>query len=140
MPGYILSTAGAENADGITIRVDELDQLDIYLQTNDTKFEREDYPLLLNNFTQIIVKWDGLYNAEVWANGIPLTTTDILANSETDPFTSIVFGINLISVFNETRYFSVPITFIVLGTLIIGTMLVLMGVLLYSITITSKKN
>ena len=53
--------------------------------------------------------------------------------------TSIIFGINLITVFNETRYFSVPITFIVLGTLIIGTMLVLMGVLLYTITITSKR-
>jgi len=53
--------------------------------------------------------------------------------------TSILFGINLISVFNETRYFSLPITFIVLGSLIIGTMLVLMGVLLYSMTITSKK-
>ena len=53
--------------------------------------------------------------------------------------TSIIFGINLSTVFNETRYFSVPITFIVLGTLIIGTMLVLMGVLLYTITITSKR-
>lgn len=55
-------------------------------------------------------------------------------------FTSIMFGINLFSMFNETRYFSIPITLIVLGTLIIGSLLLLMSVLLYSITITSKQN
>ncbi len=54
-------------------------------------------------------------------------------------FTSIMFGINLISVFNETRYFSIPITFVVLGTLIIGSMMILMSVLLYSMSINSKK-
>lgn len=55
-------------------------------------------------------------------------------------FTSIVFGINLIAIFNETRYFSIPITFIVLGTLIVGTMMILMSVLLYSMSLNSKKN
>ena len=53
--------------------------------------------------------------------------------------TSIIFGINLITLFNETRYFSIPVTFIVLGTLIMGSMLILMSVLLYSITITSNQ-
>jgi glycosyltransferase involved in cell wall biosynthesis len=53
-------------------------------------------------------------------------------------FTSIAFGINLISVFNETRYFSIPITFIVLGTLIVGAMMILMSVLLYSMSVNSK--
>jgi glycosyltransferase involved in cell wall biosynthesis len=54
-------------------------------------------------------------------------------------FTSILFGINLLSVFNETRYFSIPFTFAALGALIIGALLLLMGVLLYSITITKKR-
>ncbi len=54
--------------------------------------------------------------------------------------TSIIFGMNLLTVFNETRYFSIPITFVVLGSLIMGSMLILMSVLLYSITITSKQN
>jgi glycosyltransferase involved in cell wall biosynthesis len=54
--------------------------------------------------------------------------------------TSIVFGINLISIFNETRYFSIPITFIVLGTLMVGAMMILMSVLLYSMSLNSKKN
>ena len=53
--------------------------------------------------------------------------------------TSIIFGINLVTLFNETRYFSIPITFIVLGTLIIGALLILMGVLLYSMTIIKNK-
>jgi glycosyltransferase involved in cell wall biosynthesis len=53
--------------------------------------------------------------------------------------TSIIFGINLIAVFNETRYFSIPITLIVLGSLIIGSMLILMSVMLFSITSTSKQ-
>jgi len=56
-------------------------------------------------------------------------------------FTSIIFGGNLITVFNETGYFSFPITLIMLVTLIIGSMLVLMSVLLYSITVSMyKKN
>lgn len=54
-------------------------------------------------------------------------------------FTSILFGMNLIAVFNETRYFSIPVTLIVLGTLIIGSMMILMSVLLYSMSITNKK-
>jgi glycosyltransferase involved in cell wall biosynthesis len=48
-------------------------------------------------------------------------------------FTSIIFGINLTTMFNETGYFSIPITFIVLGTLVVGTMMILMSILLYSV-------
>ena len=54
--------------------------------------------------------------------------------------TSMVFSLNLITLFNETRYFSIPVTFIVLGSLIIGSMFILMSVLLYSITMTTNKN
>jgi len=55
--------------------------------------------------------------------------------------TSIIFGINLITLFNETRYFSIPITFIVLGSLVIGVLLILVGALLYSIgMIKNKRN
>ena len=52
----------------------------------------------------------------------------------------IMFGINLLTVFNETGYFSIPVTSIMLVTLIIGTMMSLMSVLLYSTSITSKQN
>ena len=54
-------------------------------------------------------------------------------------FISVIFGIHLIAGFNETGYFSIPITLIVLGSLIIGLMLILISVLLYSIIISSKK-
>ena len=54
-------------------------------------------------------------------------------------FISVIFGIHLIIGFNETGYFSIPITLIVLGSLIIGLMLILISVLLYSIIISSKK-
>ncbi len=56
-------------------------------------------------------------------------------------FTSLIFGGNLITVFNETRYFSFPITLIMVITLILGSMLILISALLYSITVTMyKKN
>jgi glycosyltransferase involved in cell wall biosynthesis len=54
--------------------------------------------------------------------------------------TSMVYSLNLITLFNETRYFSIPVTFIVLGSLIIGSMFILISVLLYSITMTTNKN
>jgi glycosyltransferase involved in cell wall biosynthesis len=47
---------------------------------------------------------------------------------------SIYFGINAISLFNETRYFSLPLTFITTGTGIIGSMMLLISILLYSIS------
>jgi len=54
-------------------------------------------------------------------------------------FTGIIFGINLSTGFNETGYFSIPITLIVLGTLVIGTMMILISVLLYAININTIK-
>jgi len=45
---------------------------------------------------------------------------------------SIINGVNLISLFNETRYFSIPLTMISLGTLIVGAMFLLIAILLYS--------
>ena len=53
--------------------------------------------------------------------------------------TSIIFGINLVTLFNETRYFSIPVTLIVLGSLIMGSMLTLISVLLFSITNSSSQ-
>lgn len=52
---------------------------------------------------------------------------------------SIIVGISLLSLFNETRYFSIPLTLVSLGSLIIGAMLTLMGVLLYSMSISHSK-
>ena len=54
-------------------------------------------------------------------------------------FTGIIFGINLSTGFNETGYFSIPITLIVLGTLVIDTMMILISVLLYAININTIK-
>ena len=53
--------------------------------------------------------------------------------------TGVVFLTNLISLFNEARYFSIPLTMIVSGLLIIGAMLILMSILLYSITVFGNK-
>ena len=55
-------------------------------------------------------------------------------------FTSIVLGINLSTTFNETGYFSIPITLIVLGTLLVGTMMILMSILLYTVSVNNIKN
>lgn len=43
------------------------------------------------------------------------------------------FSIWVISFFNETRYFSIPSTLVAIGSLILGLMLVLMSVVLFSI-------
>lgn len=51
----------------------------------------------------------------------------------------IVFSIIVISLFNEDRYFSVPSTLVALGSLVIGMILLLMSVVLYSIAKTSRK-
>lgn len=49
-------------------------------------------------------------------------------------FFGIVFAVNVVTVFNETRYFSIPYTMIVIIFLVIGSMLLLMSVLLFSIS------
>ena len=53
--------------------------------------------------------------------------------------TAMILGENVFTVFNETQYFSIPITMIMLGKLIIGSMLILISVLLYTITISMNK-
>ncbi len=45
----------------------------------------------------------------------------------------IVFSLNVLTVFNDTRYFSIPLTLVAVGSLIMGTLLLLMSILLYSI-------
>ena len=50
-----------------------------------------------------------------------------------------VFAIYVISLFNETRYFSIPFTLLTLGSIIIGLVLILMAVVLFSIVRTSKR-
>lgn len=45
----------------------------------------------------------------------------------------IVFSMVVLSIFNETRYFSVPSTLIALGSFILGLLLLLMSVVLFSI-------
>jgi len=49
-----------------------------------------------------------------------------------------IFGIYVISLFNDTRYFSVPFTLLTLGTVIIGSVLILMAVVLFSIVRTRR--
>jgi len=51
----------------------------------------------------------------------------------------VISGVNVISYFNEIRYFSIPLTLIALGSVVIGLMLILMAVVLFSIVRTSKR-
>ena len=45
----------------------------------------------------------------------------------------LIFGIHVISVFNMTRYFSLPFTLLSLGTIIVGSILIFMAIVLFSI-------
>lgn len=51
----------------------------------------------------------------------------------------VYFGIEVISYFNATRVFLVPSTLAALGTIILGTILIMMAVVLFSIVRTSKR-
>ena len=51
----------------------------------------------------------------------------------------IVYSVIVISMFNDSRLFSIPTTLVALGSLVLGLMLLLMSVVLYSITHSSKK-
>ena len=51
----------------------------------------------------------------------------------------IVYSVIVISMYIEGRYFSVPSTLVALGSLVIGMILLLMSVVLYSIAKTSRK-
>ncbi|HLX54667.1 MAG TPA: hypothetical protein VKR58_12030, partial [Aquella sp.] len=53
----------------------------------------------------------------------------------------IIFAVTVISIFNETRYFSIPSTLVSIGAVLIGLMFLLMSVVLYSISkILRKEN
>lgn len=51
----------------------------------------------------------------------------------------IIFSIIVLSIFNEDRFFSIPSTLVALGSLVIGIMLLLMSVVLFSIARMSKR-
>lgn len=50
----------------------------------------------------------------------------------------ISYSVVVMAIFNETRYFSIPSTLLALGSLVIGLMLLLMSVVLYSISHQSR--
>ena len=50
-----------------------------------------------------------------------------------------IFSVYVISIFNETRYFSIPYTLISLGAVVIGVIMILMAVVLFSIVRASKR-
>jgi glycosyltransferase involved in cell wall biosynthesis len=51
-----------------------------------------------------------------------------------------IYSVVVISIFNDTRYFSIPSTFVALGSLIVGLMLLLMSVVLFSIGRATKRS
>ncbi len=50
----------------------------------------------------------------------------------------IIYSVVVITIFNETRYFSVPSTLVALGSLVVGLVLLLMSAVLYSISKMGK--
>ena len=50
----------------------------------------------------------------------------------------IIYSVVVMAIFNDTRYFSIPSTLLALGCLVLGLMLLLMSVVLYSISHQSK--
>ena len=52
----------------------------------------------------------------------------------------IAFSVVVMGIFNDTRYFSIPSTLLALGSSVIGLMLLLMSVVLYSISHQSRRN
>ena len=50
-----------------------------------------------------------------------------------------IMDIIVISIFNENRFFSIPSTLVALGSLVLGIMLLLMSVVLFSIARMSKR-
>jgi len=49
-----------------------------------------------------------------------------------------LFSVIVLTTFNDTRYFSIPFTLITLGSFILGLLLLLMSVVLFSIKKSSK--
>ncbi len=52
----------------------------------------------------------------------------------------VIFAIFVLTTFNEIRYFSIPFTLISMATIMVGIILVLMSVVLFSITATQRRN
>ena len=52
----------------------------------------------------------------------------------------VIFGTFVLVTFNETRYFSIPFTLISMATIMIGIILLLMSVVLFSIASTQRRN
>lgn len=52
----------------------------------------------------------------------------------------VIFGIFVLITFNEIRYFSIPFTLVSMATLMMGIILLLMSVVLFSISATKKRN
>ena len=51
----------------------------------------------------------------------------------------IIYSVVVLAIFNDTRYFSIPSTLLALGSLVLGLMLLLMSVVLYSISHQSNR-
>ena len=51
----------------------------------------------------------------------------------------IIYSVIVLAIFNDTRYFSIPSTLLALGSLVLGLMLLLMSVVLYSISNQAKR-
>ena len=51
----------------------------------------------------------------------------------------IIFSIIVITLFNETRYFSVPYMLLTIGSFTLGLILIMMSVLLFSINNSNKQ-
>ena len=51
----------------------------------------------------------------------------------------IIYSVVVVAMFNDTRYFSIPSTLVALGSTILGLMLLLMSVVLFSINKATKK-
>ncbi|SHO42818.1 Glycosyltransferase, group 2 family protein [Nitrosotalea sinensis] len=51
----------------------------------------------------------------------------------------VIYSVVVISIFNSTRYFSIPSTMLALGSLVIGLMLLLMSVVLFSINRATRR-
>lgn len=51
----------------------------------------------------------------------------------------VIYSVVVISIFNSTRYFSIPSTMLALGSLLLGLMLLLMSVVLFSINRATRR-
>jgi hypothetical protein len=52
---------------------------------------------------------------------------------------SLIPLMNLLLIFNETRYFSIPLSLIVLGLVFVGTLLIVISFILYALKRIKQK-